>query len=260
MPAGPLATVRGVAVTDVFGERTWVEAAGRGAAGDWERWAMFLMSTLHGDDGVPADLSLAILPTAQNVLEGRPLDEVALIRDEMANMVWGIEKTVPLPSGGTKYGAEAARDTRAWFERAYERVHGHPPAEPAPAAGAHIRYQLMGSVPEHWIPFVAMHLDGDDRETRLRRAAMPRVMAGETDTSPLVRPRTWLLRPGLDDLTETSYDINEEEVPRAGARVTRSYQRTRWRDGRAWVWLGARKQTGRGEGSSGLAFDRLIDV
>lgn len=35
-------------------------------------------------------------------------------------------------------------------------------------------------------------------------------------------------------------------------------QRTRWPDGRVIVWLGARKQTGRGEGSSGLAFDRLV--
>ncbi len=260
IPAGTIATVRGVAVTDVFGERTWVEAAGRGAADDWKRWGLFLMSTLHGADGVPADLSLAILPTAQKVLEGRPLDEVALIRDEMANVVWGIEKTVPLASGGTKYGAEAARETRAWFERAFERAHGQPPAEPSPANDAHVRYQLMGSVPEHWIPFVAMHLDGDDREVRLRRAAMPRVLAGETDTPPLVRPRTWLMRTGLDQPPEAPYDLNEEEVPRAGARVTRCYQRTRWRDGRVWIWMGARKQTGRGEGSSGLAFDRLIDL
>ena len=44
-------------------------------------------------------------------------------------------------------------------------------------------------------------------------------------------------------------------MPRAGVRVTQSFQRTRWSDGRAWVWLGVRKQTGRGEGSSGLAFD-----
>ena len=39
-----------------------------------------------------------------------------------------------------------------------------------------------------------------------------------------------------------------------------TFQRTRWRDGRAWVWLGARKQTGRGEASSGLAFDQLADL
>ena len=46
-PAGTLATVRGMAVTNVFGERIWIEAAGRGADDDWQRWAMFLMSTLH---------------------------------------------------------------------------------------------------------------------------------------------------------------------------------------------------------------------
>jgi hypothetical protein len=42
-------------------------------------------------------------------------------------------------------------------------------------------------------------------------------------------------------------------------RLTQAYQRTRWRDGRPWVWLGVRKQAGRGEGSSGLAFD-FLDV
>jgi hypothetical protein len=48
-------------------------------------------------------------------------------------------------------------------------------------------------------------------------------------------------------------------VPRAGARVTQSYQRTRRPDGSVLVWYGARKGTGRGEGSSALAFDQVID-
>jgi hypothetical protein len=75
-----------------------------------------------------------------------------------------------------------------------------------------------------------------------------------------VTPRTSLLRVGLDGLPAAPYFLHEEEVPRAGIRVTQRFQRTRWRDGRAWVWLGVRKQTGRGEGSSGLAFDRLVDA
>ena len=73
-----------------------------------------------------------------------------------------------------------------------------------------------------------------------------------------IRPRTVLLRDGLESTPRFSYFLHEEEVPRAGAIVSRSYQRARWRDGRVIVWLGARKQTGRGEGSSGLAFDRLV--
>jgi hypothetical protein len=42
--------------------------------------------------------------------------------------------------------------------------------------------------------------------------------------------------------------------------VIKQYQRTRWRDGSVGVWLGARKAVGRGEGLSGRAFDRLVDV
>jgi hypothetical protein len=89
---------------------------------------------------------------------------------------------------------------------------------------------------------------------------MLRVLEGDVFPPALVRPRTSLLRPGLDQPALAAYFLHEEEVSRAGVRVTQSFQRTRWRDGRAWVWLGVRKQTGRGEGSSGLAFDRIEDV
>lgn len=49
--------------------------------------------------------------------------------------------------------------------------------------------------------------------------------------------------------------LHEEEVPRAGARVTRASQYARWIDGSTHLWIGRRKQPGRGEGSSGLRFD-----
>jgi hypothetical protein len=47
----------------------------------------------------------------------------------------------------------------------------------------------------------------------------------------------------------------DEEVPRAGARVTASYQHARWIDGSTHVWRGRRKEPGRGEGASGLRYD-----
>jgi len=50
-------------------------------------------------------------------------------------------------------------------------------------------------------------------------------------------------------------DIFEEEIPREGARVTRSFQYARWFDGSSLLWIGRRKTVGRGEGSSGLRFD-----
>jgi hypothetical protein len=71
-----------------------------------------------------------------------------------------------------------------------------------------------------------------------------------------VRPRTTLLREGLD--ANKPYYIHEEEVPRAGMRVSESYSRTRWNNGKVFTWLGIKTNTGRGEGHSGLAFDQIV--
>ncbi|MCC2592078.1 hypothetical protein LKO27_01365 [Tessaracoccus sp. OS52] len=260
LPAGSIAEVRGVAVTNVFGEKTWVRAAGSGDDEDWQRWAMFLLST-QGEAHVPADLSLVVPPAARQVLEGRPLEDVLLARDEMANMVWGVERGIALPSGEKASGHEAAAQTRGFFERALEARLGHPPEPPAPAEGARIRYQVMTSVPENWIPMIPTHVDGDNREVQLQRAAMLRIMVGDDDPSPdPVRPRTSLLRVGLEETPAVGYLLHEEEVPRSGTHVTLSFQRTRWTAGRTFTWLGVRKRTGRGEGSSGLAFDKLVDI
>lgn len=259
VPAGALATVRGLAVTNVFGERTWVEAAGAGRDDDWQRWAMFLMS-VQGKGHEPADISLFIPPSAHKILDGPALEEVVLARDEVANMVWGIERLVPLATGDAKPGREAADETRRLMERALERRLGRPPAPPPGAGDARVRYQVMSSVPENWIPFIPVHVPGDNREIQLQRAAMPRLLDGDPDPPAPVRPRTSLLRHGLEARPPAPYFVHEEEVPRAGIHVVQRYRRTRWRDGRVWVWLAAAKQTGRGESSSGLAFDRLISI
>jgi hypothetical protein len=51
-----------------------------------------------------------------------------------------------------------------------------------------------------------------------------------------------------------------EQWIQAGTRLSVSYNRTRWRDGRVVVWLSARRGIGRGQGSSGLGFDILVDT
>jgi hypothetical protein len=255
VPAGTIATVRGIAVTNVFGERTWVEPAGRGDDEDWQRWAMFGLSTT-GSEHLPADRSLVILPVAQQVLDGPALEEVALARDELANLVWAVEKTVTLPTGAPVPGAEAAHETLQFFE---SRL-ANPVEQPAPAPGARVRYQVMTSVPENWIPLIPVHLPGDNREVQLQRGAMPRTIDGDPNPPSPVRPRTTLLRPGLDAQPPQPYFLHEEAVPRAGTVVRQGFRRTRWRDGRTYVWLATRKQTGRGESSSGLSFDRITDI
>jgi hypothetical protein len=168
----------------------------------------------------------------------------------MANMVWAIEHQVPLPSGWPRAGGEAAHELRTHLQGLVG-----PPAGPPPDPAAPIRYQVMSTVPEQWLPFVPVHVDGSSRETQLQRAAMLRFLDGDEDPADKVRPRTPLMSQNLP----AAYFVFEEEVPRAGARISQCYQRTRGPDGSVVVWYGARKQTGRGEGSSGLGFDRIVD-
>jgi len=250
LPVGSLAHVTGLSVTTVFGEQFWIEPAGTGAEDDWQRFAVFTLDRADGSGAV--DPGLPLLPTAPVTQEGDPLEEVALIRDEIANMVWGVERVVSLPHGAGARGAEAAVETRAYFERHLSPVTPPPPAAP-------IRYEAMTRVPENWIPFVPVHVEGDSREIQLQRGAMPRLLEGDPNPPVPVRPLTGLLREGLDRAPPEPYFVHEEEVPRAGARVSQGFRRTRWRGGRVVVWYAAHRGVGRGEGSSGLAFDRLAD-
>jgi len=255
LPVGSIANVAGLAVTDVFGERIWVEAAGSGSDEDWQRWNMYSLSTRGGED-IPADLSLVLVPSLSKILEAPPSEETYLVRDEMANMVWGVETKVPLPTGKSKIGKEAARELNAKLKHFVEPVEQAPLLENE----ATIRYQLVNSVPEQWIPFIPVHLPGSNRQIQLQRGAMPRIFEGDPDPPQKVEPRTTLLREGLDREPREVYFLHEEEIPRAGTRVQKSYQRGRWYNGRVFNWIGIRKQTGKGEGFSGLAFDQILPV
>lgn len=247
LPIGRTAEVQGIAISNVFNERLWVEPVRQKPGENWQQWNMFTLAA-DGAERRPPAPRLVLLPAASKVQESAAVEEVALIRDEMANMVWAIEKRVPLASGWSRPGAETGRELHAFLQR----LIGVPAPPPPPAAP--IRYQVMNSVPEQWIPFIPVHVPNSVRETQLQRAAMPRILEGDPNLPEKTRPRTSLLRQNLPK----AYFIHEEEVPRAGALVTQAYQRTRWLGGKVFTWFGARKQVGRGEGSSGLQFDSLV--
>ncbi|MET0213138.1 MAG: hypothetical protein ABW292_09050, partial [Vicinamibacterales bacterium] len=255
LESGSIASLKGLAVTSVFGERFWIEPAGSKASESWQRWSLF---GLDVPDGMTAaQPTVLLLPTSPKVQEGAPFEEVLLIRDEMANMVWGVERTIPAPDGRGRSGALAGRETRAFHERLIVLGNQAPIPTLLPN-DAKIRYELMTTVPEHWIPFIPVHIEGGQRAIQLQRAAIPRIIPGDPLTpAAKIRPRTSLLRFGLDQ--GVAYFLPEEEVPRSGARVTQTFRRARWHDGGVHVWLAARKQSGRGEGSSGLAYDRIVE-
>ncbi|MER5510491.1 hypothetical protein ABT052_34935 [Streptomyces sp. NPDC002766] len=246
LPAGTLASIQGLAVTDVFGQRRWITPADSGTGTDRQRWSMFTLNPLAVPDSAAAparaDAGLLLPPGTPKVATGPALEDVALVRDESANLVWGVEQTVRQATGEGRAGDEVAAETLA-----FRRLHV-PASTSEPGA-----YQVMSSVPENWIPFIPVHVPGDNRSVQLQRAALP----SEVDATP-VRPRTALLREGLD--AGRPYFVNEEEVPRSGTRLTVAYNRTRTRTGRVVVWLAVNRGVGRGERSSGLTFDFLTQA
>lgn len=187
-------------------------------------------------------------------MQGDPLEEVALFRDELANMVWGVERRVQGASGEPYNRYHEATQVAA----RQQLVQGDGDAP----ITADIVYRLATTVPEHWIPFVAVPAQANQPASQfniqLERRAMLRTLGDGTRV--LVQPRGMLLRsdPSQSVSSEPPLRLEEEEVPREGIVVQRLMQYARWTDGRAYVWLGRGKKVGRGEGSSGLRFDAIV--
>lgn len=231
MDINTVCEIRGILVDDTFGRHTFIRPAGRGPETAWQRWAMFHLT--EKERLWPANSRFYLVPAVGKVLESEPLERVNFMRDEMANMVWGVESIIPSQTGKGMSGCEAlqANETTAPLTTDDENVK--------------IRYVLGAAVPKNWIPFIAVHAEGSVSEIRLQRA---RMVGGEP-------PRGWLLRE-----PRSPYFVEEEEVPRTGVYVERSWQRARWIGGRTFIWVGRRKTAGKGEGWSHLVFDQIVDL
>jgi hypothetical protein len=232
MPVNTVCEIRGIVVDDTFGRHTFIRAAGRGPETAWQRFVMFHL-TEHGERPNAAGSLFYLPPAAGKVLESAPIERVNFMRDEIANMAWGVEAIVPSQTGAGMSGYEAVRSS--------ESV----PLRTTTDDDVRIAYVAGTTVPKNWIPFIPVHAEGSNAEIRLQRG---RMAGGEP-------PRGRLLRE-----VKSPYFVEEEEVPRAGSYVERSWQRARWINGRTLIWVGRRKTAGRGEGASHLAFDQIVDL
>ena len=234
LPVNTLCEVRGLVVTDVFGDRLLIGAADEAEENSWQRWSLFNLSN-RGETG-SYNRQFFLPSTAGAALESDALERVQFARDEMANMVWAVEEVIPDATGRGIDGHDAADKTAVLPV----------PIIDSPAA---IRYVLGTTVPENWIPFLPVQRAGNSHDTVFQRAAMPQMDMPPRD---VIRAKGVLLNePALP------WFVNEEEVPYAGTIVTRAYQRVRWYDGRTYVWIGRHRKTGRGVGNSNLRFDQI---
>lgn len=268
VPVGSLSEVTGIVVKDVFGQQTYVDHAGNGVD-SWQDWSMYSLSGKDNDlnsplELLPADKRLFFPPSISKLMESEALEEVSYVRDEMANLVWAIESRIDNGLGEGVDGYQLANQLEA-------KLISLKPVLETPATGyvgddVRLSYKLGNTVPENWIPFIPVHTDDNLRSIKLQRAAMPRYTPEYEQH--LIRPRTNFLRKGIDEndalLADTEgaivkYFIHEEEVPREGVVLSKTIQRTRWFDGRTYVWQSTKKKIGRGEANSSLQFDRILN-
>jgi len=213
---GSICRIASATVTNCFGEVFTVPSFAS-SSGAPDSWKMF---TLAGAG--PSEL-LFVPPAMVTAVELRLLESVLLARDEMANMAWAIEKKVMDATGSV-------------FDRT------RPAPKPDERGGPGLTYGLVTAVPENWIPFVPVSESTTGR-IRLRRAAL-----AITGGTPPHAAGQIVGVPG-------ALIVADEEVPRSGLTLTRSYRYARWLDGSTCLWIGRKKDAGQGEANSGLQFD-----
>ena len=233
LDVGALYQTRSLVISDTFGVTTLIKPSSELPA-PHSTWRMFQHSNLRGAGANgPASNLFFLTPALLGGVESRPIEEVLFLRDEMANMAWGVERVI-----------ESATE-EPLNRNEQERLALPPP--PEPRVDNKLVYRLATEVPNNWVPLLPVRTK---EGLRLQRGKVLK-----TDGSfQFIEAHGRILNPDTNSLK-----IFEEEIPREGVRVTRHYQLARWQDGSTHLWIGRRKKAGTGEGSSGLRFDLLDD-
>jgi hypothetical protein len=224
VPVGSRVDITGLSVADTFGVVTPIPhySVADGAGG---KWRMFDQSP--ADPSGSVSTTLLITPGAVVPVDGAGIEEALMLRDELANMVWGIERTVVGASG------QSLDRTTAWNTNL--------PVTPPPAGGDGVlpRYRLGSNVPDYWVPYVLLVPTDATHAAQLRRGVLSTSASGGA----------------LGQLLGAVVFL--EEVPREGVLLERRYRCARGPDGLTHLWIGRQRLVGKGEGRSGLRFDFL---
>jgi hypothetical protein len=234
IPVGTVTRVDSIVVTDTFGVRNLLRPIGDPALPPpyFSMWQQSRLWQASKGSQPPVPNLFFLAPTLARSIDGAVLEDVMFLRDEMADLAWGVERSIESPA---ELSLPLSTTTPAF-------------SLPAPMAGASAVYSLSSPVPDNWIPLLPVELmNGGVLGQRLKRGAVL-----QPDGSMKAHAaRGTVLNAGGDLL------LYDEEVPREGTRVTTRRRMSRWMDGSTWVWTAFRNEVGRGEGSAGLRFDQL---
>ncbi len=251
LPVGVLVRIRRITLLDTFGETHTIKSTAvlddDGLPEGAERpWAFF---ELAGDpSAAEGKTPLLFLPPAlTGSMNGRPVEQVGFVRDEGANLGWAIESTIEAPTGRPlKRRLQWGLAKQAMADAEQDEPEAAGDADEQPEAW---RYRLQTEVPPYWIPLLPEAVEPGSAQVRLRRARM--LAWDEIDLDWAKGPKGRILAP------DGPLRLFEEEIPRGGLEVTRSWQLARGSDGDLHLWMARRKRPGRGERATGLAYDTM---
>ncbi|MGN6569750.1 MAG: hypothetical protein ACTHJ0_17445, partial [Flavipsychrobacter sp.] len=179
---GTITQVNGLVVTDVFDQQILIKRAGSNPADNWQKWDMYENNIKRSDVGLG---KLLMMPNVLNRMESEPIEKVLFLRDDMAEMIWGVEDVVP----NDLFGGISGKDVYTNL-LSYLNANNTTPALPGVPTSATLRYKLNNSIPENWIPFISVPNAGNpNRPTMVQRAAMIRYIDNEYSGA-AIKPRT----------------------------------------------------------------------
>src|SRR6185295_812983 len=159
LPVGSVTRVDSLVVTDTFGVRSLIRPIGDPAL-PAPFFSMWQVTNMNPGTGPKAAVNRFFLPpTLPRTLDSGPLEEVRLMRDEMANVAWAIEHTVESP-----------------IERPAIRYETNGAVPAAPASTTLPRYVLSTTVPTNWIPLLPVQPDPTTANPKLSRLRRGRVL------------------------------------------------------------------------------------
>ncbi len=290
-----LVRVKGIMVKDTFGEYTFIKNALASAGSNIlvdDQAAAYEWNLFHHDVASEAESILAgntgksihagfVLGSIRTIASSDPVERIEFIRDEMDNRVWAVESLIASELGGASNGGVLSEELQAYIRSLTGDV------EEINPTNAELIYKLGNTVPENYIPFVAVR-DGNmpapfsSRSIALQRGWMPRTVG---DKITRVRPRTKILRWMLDEndrllddegnpiitgtqgnpllgVTQTAaqnrFLLKEELIPRTGLTITDRYYYGRDYNGGLHLWLGRSVKNGTEANSAQLGFDQVI--
>ncbi|MBL0136204.1 MAG: hypothetical protein IPP79_20630 [Chitinophagaceae bacterium] len=174
--SGSISTIKSIIVTDSFGFNTLIDPVDPA-----DKWNFIGLSQKNNGSSVGSDPRLFFPPVTYKTHEGNPIEHIIFIRDEMANMVWAIEKTVPgfMGEGIDAYQAFLRRKAEFLKEVLLKEkllnAELLAAGEPLPVvvkSDATYSYEFMSTVPEPWIPFVPARIPETDASIRLLRGKL----------------------------------------------------------------------------------------